>query len=159
MRRTPHTFPSYSSLVSFIKCVEKLARGSLEYREWLKRVREQGGYKCSVCGLTLDETSIEIHHTPLTLYDIAEYALLRLPCATTLQCANYVMYLHERDLVGWVPLCKSHHEAVHNFKCAFDVNGIKGGWRELLTIVPDDIRHRAQSKIKWLEKWSNIPKE
>jgi len=139
--------------------VEKLARGSIEYREWLKRVREQGGYCCKVCGLTLDETSIEIHHTPLTLYDIAEFALLRLPRASSLQCAHYVMYLHEKDFVGWISLCKSHHEAVHNYKCSFEVNEIRGNWKELLEIVPEDIRNRAHSKIRWLEKWANILRE
>jgi len=157
--RQSHTFTSYSSLANFIRCVEKLARGSLEYREWLKRVRTCGGYRCKVCGMTLDESSIEIHHTPLTLFDLAEYALLKLPSASTLQCAHYVMYLHEKDLVGWISLCKSHHEAVHNFKCSFRIEDIGGNWRKLLEVVPNDIQQRAYSKLRWLERCSNIPKE
>ena len=106
-----------------IKDLENHIRGSFEYQEWVKYLREYMDMsKCSVFeNINNMETfaiKIHLHHSPITLMEL---------CVTVLQkrkfyresllieaIAKEVMYLHYILVVGIIPLCETVHELVHN---------------------------------------------
>ncbi len=89
--------------INFIKNCERLCRASLEYKQWVQQKREQGGWRCVITEVTLDDATIEIHHTPFTLYDLIETVMFNIDFQTTFDVCNHVMKLHLGDYVGWSP--------------------------------------------------------
>lgn len=141
-------FLTWGEYNNFVKAIERHVRQSPEYKDWIKVIRNQGGYKCVICGYTLSDVTIEIHHHPFTLYDLAEYALIRLN-ANSLICAHFVLSLHLKNQVGWVPLCTTHHLAYHNQKLTIPTSLIRGNYLELYnnSLLPEEIRQRARKKL------------
>jgi hypothetical protein len=127
--------------VSFIKEVVSQVRRTPEmsrYRTYLVENLDMGS--CSVLrNLTPEECSsagIELHHHPLTLYDVTELALGAMEAAgerlTTFSLANRVMALHWQGKVGLVPLTGSLHELAHAGQLAVDPRSVYGDWPALL---------------------------
>jgi hypothetical protein len=81
----------------FIKDIERIVRSSLEYRNYIKFLKTEALINyCSVLNKLPDDIvnsiSIEMHHYPFTLYDIASITKV----AATLQA---VMFLEERGII------------------------------------------------------------
>lgn len=107
----------------FVKQVERIARASIEYSDYI-------GYLRRFCDMAAckffpninqegdgKKVRIEIHHAPLTLYDIV-YILLQkaldngeTPNAQMI--AKETMRYHYKDQVGLIPLSKTLHELQH----------------------------------------------
>ena len=107
----------------FIKSVEKLVRQSMEYSDYI-------GYLRRFCDMAAckffpninqegdgKKIRIEIHHAPLTLYDIClillEDGLSKGQKPKDMQLAKKVMKYHYEDQVGLIPLSKTLHELQH----------------------------------------------
>lgn len=107
----------------FIKRVEQMIRSSLEYRDYIAYLKENVDMtKCaffnSVENRSDSKVRIEIHHEPLTLFDIVSVVLTKhmeegIPI-NDLYIADEVMNLHYQNMVGLVPLSKSLHQIIHN---------------------------------------------
>ena len=107
----------------FIKSIEQLARQSMEYTDYI-------GYLRRFCDMAAckffpninqdgdgKKVRIEIHHAPLTLYDIT-YIILEKWLAdgktpNAMLIAKEVMRYHYKDQVGLIPLSKTLHELQH----------------------------------------------
>lgn len=105
----------------FITKLERTIRKSLEYREYITFLKEEMdmNYCSFFSNINRDMgISIEVHHAPLTLFDITSiiylYLLDKKGEVTDLDVCNLVMGVHYKGLVGLIPLSKTVHELVHN---------------------------------------------
>jgi len=107
----------------FIKRIERVIRSSMEYRDYIAYLKEyvnmnQCAFFNNVENAQGNRVRIEIHHEPLTLYDIVKvvvnkYIQEAIPL-NELYIADEVMNLHYTNQVGLIPLSKSVHQIVHN---------------------------------------------
>jgi len=122
----------------FIKAVERMVRSSIEYREWLSFVRESLGMTaCVFTGETEEETGdVEIHHHPLTLYDIVQAVcdtkILNNQSFSSFDIAYEVIDLHFKLKIGFVPLLGSLHKKFHNGYLEIPIELVQGDYKFLL---------------------------
>lgn len=107
----------------FIKDVKSEVRGSFEYREMVKYLRNNAGMDRSGLSPDISNTDskhikIEIHHTPFTLEDIVrtvyEKRLFYHQDLSLEMVAKEVMECHYKCIVGLYPLTATEHELTHN---------------------------------------------
>jgi hypothetical protein len=141
---------------SYIKNIEKMIRNSVEYKDWVQMLRdEQGAYKCFISGATLDECTIEIHHTPFTLFDIIDIVISsKTEKFCTFTIALEVMQLHFDNFIGWYPLTSTLHEKVHNEIIKLESNQLRGNFLELTNKynISKDIKVKVKKvfeELKW----------
>lgn len=105
------------------KMVEKAVRSSMEYSDYIQFLRANVGmdacaFFSNVNKSTNRKIKIEIHHAPLTLYDIADIVIDKTIDTggeiNALLIAEEVMELHYHNQVGLIPLSKTLHEVVHS---------------------------------------------
>lgn len=143
-------FLTERELDSFVRNVEKLVRGCWEYKEWISSLRLQGAYRCIFDEATLESATIEVHHTPYTLYDLVLVVINTYPTIlNSLIIAYKTIEMHTLNLVGWVPLCKTCHERVHNEDLKVPVREMRGMYAEIQNRykVPEDVSVRVHSKL------------
>lgn len=106
-----------------IKRIERIVRGSGEYRDYIAFLRQNIGMDaCAFFNNVSKETNrkirIEVHHAPLTLYDIVKIVLEKYiqtgEVLDDLMIAEEVTKIHYNNQVGLIPLSKTLHEVVHN---------------------------------------------
>ena len=107
----------------YIKDIERVCRNSFEYKWLIQNLKTMYGMdECAVLeGISSRNDSkikIELHHHPLTLYDIC-IAVVRKRIRNNedmdiYAVANEVMYNHYLKHVGLIPLSETVHEMVHN---------------------------------------------
>lgn len=124
----PCTIPDYdlnddSDFKKYLRDIERIVRGSYEYRKMVSYLREYLDMnKCSfyqsVSNADSTKIRIEIHHEPLSLYDICVIVYnKRVAFHESLEVehvAKEVTYLHFDMQVGLIPLAETVHELVHN---------------------------------------------
>ena len=109
--------------IRYIKSIERIVRGSIEYKDYIQFLRENVDMtKCSFFnnvenGPDSRKVKIEIHHDPLTLFNITDTVLNKfitegIPL-NDLYIADEVMECHYLNRVGLIPLSKTIHEMVH----------------------------------------------
>ena len=107
----------------FIKRIERQIRSSNEYRDYILYLKDYVDMtKCAffnnVENAEGTKVRIEIHHEPLTLYDIVKIVINRFidECIplNDLYIADEVMEIHYNNMVGLVPLSKSVHQIIHH---------------------------------------------
>lgn len=120
--RDPIALVTDKEKAAFIKSVEKMVRGSYEYKEYISYlVNSQEMNVCSAFeGVSKDlarNIKLEIHHEPFTLYDITYILYLRFLSLgreiDVYELAEAVLAIHFRGMVGLLPLSKTVHELVH----------------------------------------------
>lgn len=152
--------------VKFIKTVENIVRQSLEYRDYISFLKENIGLdKCvffqNIGGKNSSKRiSIEIHHDPLTLYDIVLIVLNKykdqgLPI-NDIDIAEEVMELHYENKVGLVPLSKTMHEVVHNSTKVFvPLTMVYGQYSDFIKeyepYIPNEIILKIEKKLTMTE--------
>ena len=121
--------------VKNIKNIEKLIRGSSEYRDYIKYLREYANmHKChffkDVSKENNKKISIEIHHEPFTLYDITQVVLEKWISEEMeinhFLIAEEVMRLHYKNMVGLIPLSITVHQLVHDGRVFIPVQDVYG---------------------------------
>ena len=105
-----------------VKRMERIIRGSTEYKDYIAFLRENVGMDaCAFFNNINKDTSkslrIEIHHVPFTLFDITKIIVNKymeegLPLNELLM-AEEVMKVHYSNMVGLIPLSKTLHLMVH----------------------------------------------
>jgi len=151
----------------FIKAVEKMVRTAPEYRNWTKYLRtEMNVTECVLTHETNEECSIEIHHHPISLFNVCcmvtDTLMQEKEKFSTFDVAQIVIGLHFADKVGYVPLVKTLHEKYHNGFLDIPIELIRGEWKFLtqnLNMSPDiqivvnklseiGIEHASESWLK-----------
>lgn len=136
------------SFKKYITDLERVVRNSFEYRQLIRYLKySEGMDECTFLENASSRDNakvrIELHHAPLTLYDI---------CLTVIKkrqakhesidinsIAEEVMYLHYIGWVGLVPLSATIHEMVHNQYLFVPVDIVRGNWRAFVNSYYDYI--------------------
>jgi hypothetical protein len=143
--------------VSFIKeCVSHARRCSEmgRYRGFLTDNVQMD--RCSILsGLDAEESlaaGLELHHHPLTLYDVVELTLGKMEAdgsrITTMSVANQTMVYHWRGMVGLVPLTTSLHELAHDGQISIDPRTVYGDWPALLEECRAGLTEHLATKLR-----------
>lgn len=165
-------FPSQKAHTAFIKLCVRMTRTTIEYKEWSAYVKDVLGFKtCEFTNETSDEITVEIHHHPLTLYDIVDIVLSTYLTNEiefcTLDIIKDVLILHYNNNVGYVPIVASLHEKYHNGFLIIPPKFIHGVWDYLLKTdgycVSEDIENKAnelmssdKNQYDIYHQWQNI---
>ena len=120
--------------------IEKEIRQSYEYKEMIQYIKDNYDMdRCSFIKVSSSDeidVHIEVHHSPLTLYDLVTIVYRkRIFYNESLEVqlvAKEVTMLHYRLLIGLIPLSKTVHQLVHDGKLFIPVNNVLGNWREFV---------------------------
>ena len=142
---------------AFLKEVVSMCRKSPEYGRYRAFLIEHVDMdRCSILsGLSAEEVGsagLELHHFPLSLYDIAELVLGQMESEgariTTFAVANRVMAHHWRGKVGLVPVTETIHEAAHAGQVHIHPQSIFGSWTDLLRENQAGITEHLAEKLR-----------
>lgn len=139
----PFTKPDYDlnddkEYEHYLRDIEKVVRGSFEYQRMVAYLREnldmnQCSFYQGVSNLATTKIRIEIHHEPLSLYDIVSIIVRkRSHFGESLEVeyvAKEVAYNHYTMSVGLIPLSETAHELVHNQYLFIPNSKVFGNWR------------------------------
>lgn len=129
------------SFRKYIQTIEKTVRTSFEYRQMVQYLREYMDMnKCAfyenVSNIDTTKVHIEIHHEPLSLYDICLIVYnKRVAFNEPLDeefVAKEVMYLHYNLMVGLIPLAETVHQLVHAQYLFVPTTAVLGKYREFV---------------------------
>ena len=131
------TFPSAKEFEAFIKNVEKMVRFSLEYRLWTNYITEHlGNTHCAITKESMNECSIQIHHHPITLYNVVKGVLNKFLSTeqefSSFDVSTKVIELHFQNKVGWIPLVSSLHEKYHAGFLNLPIELVGGDYKYIL---------------------------
>ena len=136
--KMPYDLLEEKSFKKYISDLERSVRNSFEYRELIAYLKNTEGM--DVCSFLDNVTSrdntkvkIEIHHSPLTLYDICLAVFRKRQQrkeSTNLEAvAQEVMYLHYIGWVGLIPLSATVHDMVHNQYLFVPTDRVRGNYK------------------------------
>ena len=130
------------SFKQYIKDIESIVRTSFEYRALIKYLKEYVDMdKCAfyenLSNADNSKIRIEIHHEPLSLYDIAiivynKRVSFNEPLDEEM-VAKEVMYLHYDLMVGLIPLAETVHQLVHAQYLFVPTTAVYGKYREFVS--------------------------
>ena len=136
-----YDFMDEKSYKRYVADIERMVRNSYEYRSLIKYLKYiEGMDECSFQeGVTSRDNSkvrIEIHHAPLTLYDICVAVIKKRQfnkeSMEPWNVAEEVLYLHYIGWVGLIPLSETIHEMVHNQYLFVRTDRVRGHWRSFV---------------------------
>lgn len=108
----------------YIKRLERLIRNSLEYRNYIRYIKEE--YDLTKCALfknldatKLRKTKLNFHHYPFNLFEITDTVYKSLSnfgmnIVDDMDVVERVVELHYENKIGLVPLCVTGHELSHS---------------------------------------------
>lgn len=140
----------------YISTIEKIVRGSYEYRAFITYLRENIGMnKCSFFKNISNEDTykirIEIHHSNLTLYDIVQIVYnKRVAYNENLDeelVAKEVIILHYLGLISLIPLSETVHILVHNNYIFIPLDKAYGKWEDFIAAYEDYITPEIKDKL------------
>lgn len=130
------------SFKKYMQTIERVVRSSIEYKQMIKYLREymdmnQCAFYNNVNNTDNTRVRIEIHHEPLSLYDICLIVYnKRVAFNEPLDeeyVAKEVMYLHYNLMVGLIPLAETVHELVHAQYLFVPTTAVLGKYREFVS--------------------------
>ena len=141
------------SFKKYMQTIEKCVRQSFEYRVLINFLREymdmnQCAFYQNVNNTDTSKVHIEIHHEPLSLYDICLIVYnKRVAFNEPLDeeyVAKEVMYLHYNLMVGLIPLAETVHQLVHAQYLFVPTTAVLGKYREFVDryqpyMIPEQI--------------------
>lgn len=146
-----HDIPEYNlydfdlndekSFKKYIQTLEKTVRSSFEYKAMIRFLREymdmnQCAFYQNVNNTDSSKVRIEIHHDPLSLYDICIIVYnKRVAFNEPLDeefVSKEVMYLHYNLLVGLIPLAETVHQLVHAQYLFVPTTAVLGKYKEFV---------------------------
>ena len=131
-------FADEKEMERFIKSCERLIRMSPEYRIWTDYIRSVlGYYRCEITGESHQETTVDIHHHPFSLYAITKAAILRNEASGKEFCSydisSEVIQLHYDMRVPFCLLISSLHEKFHNGALMIPMDLVHGDVQYFIT--------------------------
>ena len=147
----------------YITALEMTVRMSFEYRQLINYLRNSEGmdecaFLSNVSNRDNTKVKIEIHHSPLTLYDICMAVYKKRqnnkePIGIN-DVAEEVMWLHYMGWVGLIPLSKSVHEMVHNQYLAVPTDVVRGNYQAFINAYYNFISPDVLDAVDALEQWT-----
>ena len=145
--------------VKIIKVIERIIRSSYEYKNYVKYLKDEVDMNaCSFFNnLSREDISIEIHHAPLTLFEIAsivfnKHIFIKGDSIDIYDVANEVMECHYDGKVGLIPLSLTVHQLVHRGDIFVPVNcvfgDVRGFYNEYKEFFKDEMVELLRSHIK-----------
>lgn len=131
------------SFKKYIQTLEKTVRSSFEYKALIQYLREymdmnQCAFYQNVNNADTTKVRIEIHHEPLSLYDICLIVYnKRLAFNEPLDedyVAKEVMYLHYNLMIGLIPLAETVHQLVHAQYLFVPTTAVLGKYKEFINM-------------------------
>lgn len=163
--RDPLLLTNDKEKTAFIKSVEKMVRGSYEYKEYISYlIKTQEMNVCSAFpGLSKElvrTIKLEIHHEPFTLYDIVFLIYTRFlnegRKINVYTIADETLRTHFRGRVGLLPLSKTVHELVHVGKVFLPLQFLDDGFLDFFKDYKLEIENSPLKGV--LEKKLEISK-
>ena len=140
-----------------VKAVERLVRTSMELKDYIKHLRDELDMKrCSLIkGAVVGKAKVEIHHHPLTLYEVVDLAAERRRMLgkpfSEVQVAEEVVRLHYENKVGLVPLATTAHQLAHSGDLDVGLDHVFGDVAALLVeysaVVPDSMVEKVKRAV------------
>jgi hypothetical protein len=131
-------FENEKEYLKFAKNVEKLVRGSVEYKLWRNYIIEV--LQLNSCVLTeenIDELTIEIHHHVPSLFSIVKTVLNKFiedqQDFSSFEIALEVIKIHFLNKLGYVPIIQSLHEKFHNGFLEIPIGLVKGNYTQFIS--------------------------
>ena len=149
------------SFKKYIQNLEKDVRSSYEYKALIKYLREymdmnQCAFYKNINNIDSTAIYIEIHHEPLSLYDICIIVYnKRLQFNEPLDeeyVAKEVMYLHYNLMVGLIPLAETVHELVHAQYLFVPTTAVLGKYREFVDRYHDFMLPEQLETLEHIEE-------
>lgn len=147
----------------YIQDVEKEVRGSIEYKRAIRYLKNYMGMNESafmdgISSQSDNKISIELHHSPFTLFDIALIVFnKRLYYGESLELqatAKEVTKLHYYLVVGLVALTKTEHELVHNSYLFVPSDKVLGDYGKFITYYKNFMSPEQIDLIDRIEEYS-----
>lgn len=123
----------------YLTTVERVCRNSRCYKKLIDFLRNYVDMnKCSfyknINNIDTSSIKIHIHHSPFTLFDIANIIYMkRMAMGESLSVpmvSKEVMYCHYNMWVGLIPLSETVHEMVHNGYLFIPTDAVYGKYKE-----------------------------
>lgn len=147
----------------YLANLERIVRISFEYKQYISYLKENMDMnKCSfyenISNLDNAKVRIEIHHEPITLYDICwivynKRAYYREPLDEEL-VAKEVMILHYNLLVGLIPLSETVHDLVHNQYLFVPTTKVLGKYKEFVELYEQFIEPEQLDVLNRIEEYT-----
>ena len=141
--------------------IEKVCRKSFEYKQLMRFLKDYGGMNKDsfLENVSMDDGArIEIHHSPLTLFDIVNVIVCKREALgeslSVPMVAKEVLYQHYKLIIGLIPLCKTVHELVHAQYLFIPSWAVLGNYKEFLRQYDKWIPYEVRSNLESLEKLS-----
>lgn len=147
--------------IRLIKDVERIVRRSIEYKQYIKFLKDEIDMsECAFFQNINNKTpnsgvSIEIHHEPMTLFDIVNIVVdkwIDLDMdINPLLISEEVMSLHYKNQVGLVPLSATVHQLVHDGKIFIPLQNVYGDYLSFIeeygAYINDNTMNLLQTKL------------
>ena len=149
----------------YIQTIERDVRSSFEYKEMVKYLREymdmnQCAFYKNLNNADSTKVHIEIHHEPLSLYDICLIVYnKRVAFHESIEeewVAKEVMYLHYNLMVGLIPLAETVHELVHAQYLFVPTTAVLGKYREFVNRYHDFMLPEQLETLEHIEKATEV---
>lgn len=147
--------------VKFIKQVERVVRGSQEYKQYIAFLRKEidmtmCSYFTNISKKDGAKVSIEIHHEPFTLFDITQIVVEKWNQEgmeiNPILIAEEVMKLHFQNRVGLIPISITVHELVHEGRIFIPLQNVYGDFISFLEeyepYISSDLNDVLEIKLK-----------
>ena len=130
-----------TSFKKYIQTIEKTVRTSYEYKALIQYLREymdmnQCAFYKNVNNTDSTKIKIEIHHEPLSLYDICLIVYNKRSAFNEPLDEEYVakevMYLHYNLMIGLIPLAETVHQLVHAQYLFVPTSAVLGRYKEFV---------------------------
>ena len=109
------------NIVRIVKKISSLVRKTPEYEIWAS-IKRRGYKQCPICGKPPENARPEVHHEPLTLFEIIYNYVTELINNdeilnyTPIEIAYKIMEKHLNDKVQSVTICEFCHKEIHNLR-------------------------------------------
>lgn len=149
----------------YLEAIEKSVRGSFEYRQFIKFLREninmnQCSFFQNVNNIDTYKIKIEIHHSPFSLYDITYIVFKRRQesgeCLEVEAVAKEVMFIHYNLLIGLIPLCETVHQLVHNFYIFIPIDKVLGQVDTFVELYGQYMSAEQQDTLTTIKEYSRV---
>jgi hypothetical protein len=148
----------------YIKDVENTVRHSLEYKEFIKYIRNNmsmnhDAFLKNISNEDTFDIKIEIHHYPFSLHDIASIVYNKRSyyneSVTVQMVAKEVMQLHYKLMVGLIPLSETVHELYHKGRLFIPVDKILGRYQLFIRYYRPFIDPELLDSVERAEKYTD----
>lgn len=170
--RAPYDLLDDKSFKKYMAELERTIRNSFEYRSLISYLKNTEGMNtCSFLENVTSENNnkirIEIHHSPLCLYDLC-LAVYKKRCKNSepidiASVAEEVMYLHYIGWVGLIPLSETVHTMVHNNYLFIPTDKIRGYYKEFINryydFIDPDVLDAVDAAERATEEYNNSQME